>query len=105
MAIKPAGHRVLVLPDKVNEKEGSLFLPQEVRARMGEAQIFGTVVAVGANAFKAFDDGHAWANVGDRVAFAKYGGFNIQDPEDKVLYRLLNDEDICAVITNEEAAQ
>ena len=98
--IKPAGHRVLVMPDKVDEKNGSLYLPQEVRARMGDAQIFGTVVALGKNAFKAFDDGHAWCQVGDRVAFAKYGGFIIEDPEDKQLYRLLNDEDIVAVVTH-----
>jgi co-chaperonin GroES (HSP10) len=99
--IKPAGHRVLVEPDKVDEKEGSLFLPQEVRARMGDAQIFGTVVALGRNAFKDFSDGKPWCKVGERVAFAKYGGFIIQDPADKKLYRLLNDEDICAVITEE----
>lgn len=103
MAIKPAGHRALVLPDAVDEKEGSLYLPAEVRAKMGDAQIFGTVIALGMNAFKAFDDGEPWCKVGDRVAFAKYGGFVIQDPATKVLYRLLNDEDICAVITEEEA--
>ncbi len=96
--IKPAGHRVLVLPDEVDEKSGSIYLPAETRARMGDAQIFGTVVEVGATAFKAFDDGHAWCNVGDKVAFAKYGGFIIKDPDDNKLYRLLNDEDICAVI-------
>lgn len=101
MAVKPAGHRLMVLPNKVDEKEGSLYLPQEVRARMGDAQIFGTVVAMGPNAFKAFDDGQPWCKVGDRVAFAKYGGFIIQDPATKELYRLLNDEDICAVITEE----
>lgn len=99
MAIKPAGHRVLVRPDKVDEKEGSLFLPAEVRARMGDAQIFGSVVSLGPNAFKAFDDGVPWCAAGDRVAFAKYGGFIIQDPETKELFRLLNDEDICAVIS------
>lgn len=101
MAINPAGHRVLVLPDEVSEKQGSIYLPQEARAKMGDAQIFGTVVSVGVNAFKAFDDGIPWCVVGDKVAFAKYGGFVIQDPADKKLYRLLNDEDICAVITEE----
>lgn len=97
--IKPAGHRVLVIPEEVDEKTGSIYLPAETRARMGDAQIFGKVVAVGATAFKAFDDGDPWCQVGDRVAFAKYGGFIIKDPDDNKLYRLLNDEDICAVIT------
>lgn len=96
--IDPAGHRILVLPEEVDEKLGSFYLPQEVRARMGDEQIFGTVVAIGKNAFKAFDDGHAWCEIGDRVAFAKYGGFIIREPGEKTLYRILNDEDIVAVL-------
>jgi co-chaperonin GroES (HSP10) len=101
MAVKPAGHRVLVKADEVDEKNGSLFLPPDVRQKMGDAQIFGTIVALGPTAWKAFDDGEPWAKIGDRVAFAKYGGFIIQDPGTKEQFRLLNDEDICAIITQE----
>lgn len=97
--IKAAGHRVLVLPEEVDEKAGSLYLPAETRARMGDAQIFGTVVDLGLTAFKAFDDGEPWCKVGDRVAFAKYGGFIIEDPETKEVFRLLNDEDIVALVS------
>jgi co-chaperonin GroES (HSP10) len=97
--IEPAGHRVLVKIDKIDEKtDGGLFIPQETRRQMGDAQIFGTVVKLGENAFKAFDDGLPWCKEGDKVAFAKYGGFIIQDPETKETFRLLNDEDICAVV-------
>jgi len=100
--IKPAGHRVLVMPDKVDEKQGSIFIPIEARERMGEAQIYGTVISLGMTAFKAFDDGEPWCKVGDRVAFAKYGGFIIKDPETNEIYRLLNDEDVCAIVTGGE---
>jgi co-chaperonin GroES (HSP10) len=96
--IKPAGHRVLVKPDEVEEKVGSLYLAVETKERRANEQIFGTLVAIGANAWKAFDDGSAWAKVGDRVTFAKYGGFTIEDPVTKEKLRLLNDEDICAVV-------
>ena len=97
--LEPAGHRVLVVPEKVAEKtSGGLFLPDAARDAKMQSQIFGTVVAVGKNAFKAFDDGHNWCEVGDLIAFAKYGGFIIQDPETDELYRLLNDEDVCAVV-------
>jgi co-chaperonin GroES (HSP10) len=99
--IRPAGHRILVMPEVVDEKEGSIWLAPETRKHMGDAQIYGKVVSLGTNAFKAFDDGDPWCREGDRVAFAKYGGFNIMDPKDKKLYRLLNDEDICAVITED----
>jgi co-chaperonin GroES (HSP10) len=96
--IKPAGHRVLILADKIDKMKGSIILPSEYRNRMDMENIFGTVVALGMTAFKAFDDGVPWCKVGDRVAFAKYGGFIIEDPETKEVFRLLNDEDIVAIV-------
>lgn len=95
--IYPAGHRVLVQVEEIEEKtKGGIFI---VNAdKQTEANIYGRIVAIGPNAWKAFDDGVAWAEVGDKVAFAKYGGFVIEDPETKEQYRLLNDEDITAVI-------
>lgn len=97
--IAPAGHRVLV---KVTETEevsaGGIVIPKTIQDRNTEANIFGVLVAVGPNAWKAFDDGVPWASVGDKVAFAKYGGFIIEDPDTKEQFRLLNDEDITAVI-------
>lgn len=97
--IEPAGHRVLVKVEEAEEvTAGGIIVPSTTKDRNTEANIFGTIVAVGQNAWKAFDDGHAWAGVGDRVAFAKYGGFVIEDPDTKEKFRLLNDEDITAVI-------
>lgn len=99
--IKPCGHRVLVLPDEVSDRRGSLYVPQTVRSQEQYAQIYGVLVAVGENAWKAFDDGRPWAQVGQRVCIAKYGGFEVIDPITEDCYRLLNDEDICAVIGDE----
>lgn len=97
--IEPAGHRVLVKVEEIEEKTaGGLFIPKTTQEQQTQANIFGTVVAVGINAWKAFDGGEPWAVVGDRVAIAKYGGFVIEDPDTKETFRLLNDEDICAVI-------
>ena len=95
--IYPAGHRVLVKVDEIEEKtSGGIIMVNT--DKQTEANIFGTLVAVGPTAWKAFDDGEAWANVGDKVAFAKYGGFVIEDPENGEKFRLLNDEDITCVI-------
>ncbi len=94
---EPAGHRVLVLPDIPPDKIGSLFVPSWVKANRSIENIFGEIIAIGPNAWKAFDEGKPWAKVGDRVAFAKYGGFNLEDPDTKIQYRLLNDEDIVGV--------
>ena len=102
MAIRPAGHRVLVLPDPVEEVTASgIIMVSETTERDKQSQMFGTVVDIGFTAFKDFG-GHNWCNIGDRIAFAKYGGFIIKDPEDGVEYRLLNDEDVCAVVTGAE---
>ena len=101
ISIHPAGHRVLVRPDEVSEKQGSLYLAVSTKERQANEQIFGTLVAIGANAWKAFDDGKPWAKVGDRVTFAKYGGFSIEDPITKEKLRILNDEDIVSVIVED----
>jgi len=97
--IEPAGHRVLVKVEEIEEKTtGGIFIPKTSQAQQTEANIFGVIVAIGINAWKAFDSGEPWAVVGDRVAIAKYGGFIIEDPDTKERYRLLNDEDITAII-------
>jgi len=101
MSIVPCGHRVLVRPDKVEERTrggSGLFIPAQSRDREQYAMTFGAILAVGPTAWKAFDDGKPWAKVGDRVSYAKYGGFIIEDPETKEHYRLLNDEDVIAVV-------
>ena len=100
MSIIPAGHRVLVRPDKIEEKTaGGIILPSMAKDAKEQTQIFGVIVATGINAWKDYSDGTPWAKVGDRVAFAKYGGFVIQDPTTREEFRLLNDEDVCALIT------
>ena len=97
--IKPAGHRVLVRIDEAEEvTKGGIIITKTIADKQTEAGIFGTLVAVGPTAWQGFDDGLAWVEVGDRVAIAKYGGFIIEDPQTKEQFRLLNDEDICAIL-------
>ena len=97
--IIPAGHRVLIRPDSVEEiTKGGIVLPKQVQDAEQNATIMGTIVALGGNAWKAFDDGNPWANVGDRVGFAKYGGMIVTDPDTQEKLRILNDEDITFII-------
>lgn len=107
MKIKPAGHRVIVKPDKLDDVDNKMLsqhlrdsgfeIARENKQRQEGSVVTGVLIAVGSTAWKAFDDGEPWANVGDRVYFAKYGGYTID--EDGETYRLLNDEDITAVVT------
>lgn len=98
--ITPAGHKVLVEPDVVEDKTlAGLYLAESTKERKRNEQIVGTLVAVGINCWVAFDDGKPWAKVGDRVYYARNGGWKIIDPETKKEFVLLNDEDICAILT------
>jgi chaperonin GroES len=94
---KPAGHRVLIKPDEIEEvSKGGIVLHTTNKDREADAQISGTLVAVGPNAWKAFDDGVPWAKVGDKVLFAKYGGYPLKIKGE--MYRVMNDEDITAIV-------
>lgn len=99
--LKPAGHRVLVQPDAVEETtESGIVINTPESTKMEQAgQERGTVIAIGPNAWKAFDDGTPWAAVGDRVIYSRYAGRVVQDPDDKeTRYVILNDEDILTLI-------
>lgn len=101
MKIEPAGHRVIVKPDPLEEtsKGGIVIAHGADKSRKEKAVHIGTVVSIGKTAWKAFDDGEPWAEVGDRVQFAKYGGYDFEHDGEKL--RLLNDEDITAILREE----
>lgn len=114
MKIEPAGHRVIVKPDPLSEieqkelerfeslqKSGFEINDPKDKKRREQAVATGTIMAIGFTAWKAYDDGQPWAKVGDRVHFAKYGGYAFE--EDGETYRLLNDEDITAIIRESAA--
>lgn len=104
MAIKsvhPAGHRVLVKPDPVEEvTKGGIIIQHDNKDRVQQAQVTGTIIEVGPQAWKDFSDGTPWATSGDRVLFAKFGGYEID--VEGVLHRVMNDEDITAIIKEDE---
>lgn len=108
--LKPAGPRVLIKPDPIIEEEktesGIVIGLGSYDKRLKEAaQQTGVVVAVGDQAW-TYANGNAdvaWADVGDRVVYSKFGGRVIVDPTDKeAQYIILNDEDILAVIKEQE---
>ncbi len=98
MVIKPTGFRVLVELERLEEvSDGGIVLAREdggVREQSG--QEMATVVALGPSAFKGFDDGTPWCEVGDKVRIARYSG-NVIEDGDK-FYSIINDEDIYATI-------
>jgi co-chaperonin GroES (HSP10) len=110
MAIKPILHRILVLPDKLDERDKAfksargvgIIIAREESEREQAAIDTGTVVDIGTTAFRDFGTASP-IKVGDTVVYARYGGKAIVDPKDEVKYVALNDEDIIAIITTEGA--
>ncbi len=100
MRIKPVLHRVLVKPDKLEEKTTSGIIIQYDK-REEAAVERGTVVLVGSTAYAEFGTTAEEQGVvqGARVSFAKYAGKTMMDGDTK--YLLLNDEDIVGVLEDE----
>lgn len=95
--IHPKGHRVLILPDPVEEvtQSGIILSVGENRDRERLAQLKGTIVEVGDSAW--LDQPSPWAKVGDHVIFGKYSGL-IYDGADEKEYRIINDLDVVALV-------
>ena len=119
--ISPRGNRVVVLPDVIsNLTPGGIEIPESHLEKHQMAQASGVLVAVGDDAWidgkevtKRLIDGQlkpveerVWgatkpfAEVGERVCFAKYNGMQF-DGDDGKKYRLLNDQDITGTISDE----
>lgn len=97
---RPAGHRVLVKQDKLEETDSvyasarKLGIHLDTSTREQAAVDSGIVLALGPSAFRDFG-GEAWCAIGDRVAFAKYSGKTVTDNKEELL--VLNDEDVVYV--------
>lgn len=100
--IKPVGHRILVLVDNVeaDKKIGRIHIPEEVqdtKAQVQHASSKGEVIEVGPEAWQPDIYKKPWAKVGDRVSFARTAGV-VMNGDDGGYYRLMNDEDVLAVL-------
>lgn len=99
--IKPLDVRVLVHPDPVEEvTKGGIIRVNVEREKM--AQVRGTLVAVGKNAWSEAKENPAFEapQPGARVLIAKYGGIVIEGADGEE-YRIMNDVDVTATIEGE----
>ncbi len=100
--IEPLDLRVLVLPDPVEDKTaGGIILPDAHKEREKFATQYGTLIAVGENAWEeasARSPSFTKPQPGDRVVISKYGGVMLTG-KDGGEYRLMNDEDVVARVT------
>ena len=111
--IHPSGDRVLIRPDDVEEvTAGGIIIPGTVGELHAMAQSIGIFVEAGPDAYLDYveteesDSGKIvrkrgfskpFACSGDRVAFAKYGGLQVEGKDGKS-YRIMNDVDVTAIV-------
>lgn len=99
--ITPLGHRVLILPLKVEEKtkSGIILADGDTLRKEQMAQDKGQVVALGSDVWKD-QETQDQAKVGDTVVYARHAG-NLWTGLNGVQYRLVNDLDIVALLDPE----
>lgn len=117
--ITPSGNRVLVKPDDIEKKtSGGIIIPDTTADQHMLSQSIGTLIAVGPDSWQHVTEtvyelvdgsmkpvrkmvrgySEPFAKPGDRVAFAKFGGLQVEGEDGKV-YRILNDEDVTCRVT------
>ena len=99
--IVPTDVKVLFYPDPVEEKTaGGIILADAFKEKQQYATVKGTLLALGPNAFAEWGSDNG-PQTGDRVVTAQYAGLNI-DGADGRKYRLCNDEDIIALLKEDQ---
>lgn len=98
--LQPVEYKILIAPDVVEEvSAGGIVLAGKTTEREAMAQVKGTLVAVGGNAFEDWKGNIP--QVGDVIWFAKYAGYVVKGADGKD-YRLANDKDCSAIIQRKD---
>ena len=105
---KPTGYRILIVPyTQPTATKGGILLADSTLKTEELATTIGYVVALGPDAYMditKFPEG-AWCKTGDYIMFGRYAGARVvmqgADNDDLPL-RLINDDEILAIIDNPE---
>lgn len=95
----PAGYKILILIPSVDEKVGSVYLPDQRREAEAVAAVCGFVVAMGPDCYmdpRRFPSGTAYCKKGDWVVFRSYAGTRLEINGQE--FRLINDDTVEAVV-------
>lgn len=103
--IVPTLHRILVKADKLEDvdktfvkaKQMGIVIPEHEDRKRAQAGVDkGIVIAVGPTAFRDFNS-ESPIKEGDYIAYARFGGKIITDPDTDEDFVVLNDEDIVCI--------
>lgn len=92
------GFNVLVKPKPVEEKIGSIFIPDTHKEKLEYSVTEGELVALSPVAFsyEQWPEGTRLPQVGDRVTYGKFVGAKVEG-NDGIEYRVMEDKEILAV--------
>jgi co-chaperonin GroES (HSP10) len=102
--INPTEFKVLIAPKPVEEKIGSIIMPDQFKDSEKYATVEGHIIAASPLAFTyarqdEWDEaGAVKPKAGDRVLYAKYAGVRVKSPKDGQEYLLINDKDLVATV-------
>jgi co-chaperonin GroES (HSP10) len=108
--LTPVIHRIIVKQEKLEDvdprykqaRAAGIVIPDHEDNKRAQAGVDkGTVVAIGPTAYVGFDT-ECPLKVGDVIAFARYSGKVVTDPDDNEEYVLLNDEDVVCIISKKD---
>lgn len=98
--LKPLGRAVLLKHYEPERKESMIVLPDTVKDRTLMVEQRAVVIELGPN---CYPDEPPRCQVGDKVLISKMAGYLAVGPADGQRYLMVNDRDIFAQITKEEA--
>jgi len=95
---RPQGYKVLIAVAKINEKKGSIYLPDKYVDLENTASILGVVMDMGREAYSdpaKFPNG-PYCQKGEWVMFKTYAGTRFKVGEQE--FRFINDDQVEAVV-------
>lgn len=103
--IIPTLHRILIKADRLEDvdkthvkaRQLGLVIPDSDDNKRAQAGVDkGTVVAIGPTAFCDFN-AESPIKVGDYIAYARFAGKSVTDPQNEEDFVILNDEDVVCI--------
>ena len=98
--LSPRGKAILLEDYNPEVKKGMIVIPQAVQENMMQVNQRARVIEVGPEAWS--DEREPRARPGDLVLVSKFSGYIASGPADGKPYRLVNCNDVFAVITKEK---
>ncbi len=102
---QPAGYKILIAVAALDEKKGSVYLPENYQNLESTASIIGYVMRLGKDCYgdtAKFPNG-PWCKEGDWISFRSYSGTRLKIANQE--FRFLSDDQVESVIPDPKAIE